>query len=34
MAETGFVTASDLPVKRPRDDKEKEANNNNNGDLL
>ncbi|ESR56236.1 hypothetical protein CICLE_v10023140mg [Citrus x clementina] len=34
MAETRFVTASDLPVKRPRDDKEKETNNNNNGNVL
>ncbi|KAK9177986.1 hypothetical protein WN943_027176 [Citrus x changshan-huyou] len=33
MAETGFITASDLPVKRSRDDREKEANNNNNGNV-
>ncbi|ESR51665.1 spermidine synthase 1 [Citrus sinensis] len=34
MAETGSAAATDLPLKRPRDDGEKEANNNNNGSVL
>ncbi|KAH9773366.1 spermidine synthase 1 [Citrus sinensis] len=34
MAETGSAAATDFPLKRPRDDGEKEANNNNNGSVL
>ena len=33
MAETGSAAATDFPLKRPRDDGEKEANNNNNGNV-
>ncbi|KAL9457802.1 hypothetical protein AB3S75_006786 [Citrus x aurantiifolia] len=33
MAETRSVNANDFPVKRPADDKEKQANNNNNGNV-
>lgn len=31
MAKTRSVAASDFPVKRPRDDGKKDANNNSNG---